>query len=364
MSDEQRKELYAAIDFDEKKAITESVDVPKESIKMQIESSLRTGSFTLKKDPHGKAVEILSMMFDNFQAKALQRPGSFLADLSLGGLRINDGTTEGSLFPQIVNVEDMTSDTANKSIENISESAQDREAKEKATKDSLFHLVFEQNPLDGSADSALTMKLKSIEVIYNPRFIVQVAKFFQPPERHMESIGALLETAGATVEGLRQQTRAGLEFALEEHKTINANLDIQAPLIIIPESITSESTLCLVVDAGHVSLNSELVDKDTMKDIQSKQKKKYTDEDFKQLEGLMYDKFLLKLDSTQLLIGPGIKETKKQLTSKDESKNYHIIDRINMDFTLETSIIPKAADLTKTRVSGHLPVLHASISDK
>jgi vacuolar protein sorting-associated protein 13A/C len=41
----------------------------------------------------------------------------------------------------------------------------------------------------------------------------------------MESIGALMETAGATVEGIRQQTRAGLEFALTEHKTINAQLD-------------------------------------------------------------------------------------------------------------------------------------------
>ncbi|KAL9632336.1 MAG: hypothetical protein Q9204_003838 [Flavoplaca sp. TL-2023a] len=364
MTEEQRKELYAAIDFDEKKAITESVDMPRDSIKLQLESSLRTGSFTLKRDPHGKAVEILSMMFDNFQAKALQRPDSFLADVSLGGLRINDGTTEGSLFPQIVNVKDMTSDAVNKSIEKVSESAEDRKAKEKATADSLFHLVFEQNPLDESADSAVTVKLKSIEVIYNPQFIVQIAKFFQPPERHMESIGALLETAGATVEGIRQQTRAGLEFALEEHKTLNANLDIQAPLIIIPESITSESSLCLVFDAGHVSLNSELVDKETMRDIQSKQKKKYSDEDFKQLEGLMYDKFLLKLDSTQVLIGPGIKATKDQLSAKDNSRNYHIIDRINMDFVLETSIIPKASDLTKTRVSGHLPVLHASISDK
>ncbi len=364
MTEEQRKELYAAIDFDEKKAITESVQVPRESIKLQIESSLRTGSFTLKRDPHGESLEILSMMFDNFQAKALQRPDSFLADVSLGGLRINDGTTEGSLFPQIVNVQDMTSEAANKSIEKVSESAEDRKAKEKATTDSLFHLIFEQNPLDESADSAVTVKLKSIEVIYNPQFIVQIAKFFQPPERHMESIGALLETAGATVEGIRQQTRAGLEFALEEHKTLNANLDIQAPLIIIPESITSESSLCLVFDAGHVSLNSELVDKETIRDIQSKQRTKYSDEDFKQLEGLMYDKFLLKLDSTQVLIGPGIQATKDQLSAKDESKNYHIIDRINMDFVLETSIIPKASDLTKTRVSGHLPVLHASISDK
>lgn len=367
MSEQQRKELYDAIAWDEKKAIAESVDLPRESVKLQIESSLRTGSFTLKRDPHGKASEILSLMFDNFQAKALQRPDSFLADVSLGGIRINDGTTDGSLFPQIVNFKGAASEATEESIENIStkdDSPDEKKAKQKATQDALFHLIFEQNPLDDSADSALTMKIKSLEVIYNPQFVVEVAKFFKPPERHMESIGALLETAGATVEGLRQQTRAGLEFALEEHKTLNANLDIQAPLIIIPESITSESTLCLILDAGHVSLNSELVDKETMRDIQSKQKKQYSDEDFKQLEGLMYDKFLLKLDSTQLLIGPGIQATKDELNSGDHSKNLHIIDRINMDFVLETSIIPKASDLTKTRVSGHLPVLHASISDQ
>ena len=367
MTDEQRKELYDAIDWDEKKAIADSVDLPRESVKLQVESSLRSGSFTLKRDPHGKANEILSLMFDNFQAKALQRPDSFLADISLGGMRINDGTTAGSLFPQIVNFKDPTAGSVKGSIEDVA--AEDanpdlEKEKAKATDDALFHLVFEQNPLDESADSKLDMKVKSIEVIYNAAFIVGVANFFKPPERHMESIGALLETAGATVEGIRQQTRAGLEFALEEHKTLNANLDIQAPLIIIPESITKESALCLILDAGHVSLNSELVDKDTMRDIQSKQKKQYSDQDFRQLEGLMYDKFLLRLDSTQLLIGPGIQATKDQLSAKDDTKNYHIIDRINMDFTLETSIIPKASDLTKTRISGHLPVLHASISDK
>lgn len=366
MTDEQRKELYSAIDWDEKKALAESVALPRESVKLHIESNLRTGSFTLKRDPHGAATEILGLMFDNFQAKALQRPDSFLADLSLGGLRVYDGTTEGSLFPQIVKVKDEPSVSEHPRIETAhgGDEAGEKEASETASDDDLFHLVFEQNPLDESADSAVTLKLKSLEVIYNPRFIVEVAKFFKPPERHMESINALMETAGATVEGLRQQTRAGLEFALEEHKTINAQLDIQAPLIIIPESITQKSTLCLIIDAGHVSLNSELVDKDTLRDIQSKQKKQYTDEDYKQLEGLMYDRFLLKLDSTQALIGPGIEATKEQLKSEGDPKNLRIIDRINMDFVLETSIIPKATDLTRTRISGHLPVLHASISDR
>ncbi|MCJ1472238.1 hypothetical protein MMC13_000885 [Lambiella insularis] len=367
MTEQQRKELYDAIDWDEKKAIADAIDVPRESIKLQIESSLRTGSFTLKRDPHGQASEILSLMFDNFQAKALQRPDSMLADISLGGLRVYDGTTAGSLFPQIVKVKDTESVPKKKNIDEAEKPAQalsEKQNTKQEKEDSLFHLIFEQNPLDESADSSIILKLKSIEVIYNPKFVVEIANFFKPPERHMESIGALLETAGATVEGFRQQTRAGLEFALQEHKTMNAQLDIHAPLIIIPESITKKSTLCLILDAGHVSLNSELVDKETMKDIQSKQKMKYTAEDYKQLEGLMYDKFLLKLDSTQVLIGPGVEATKERLPSEDDEKSYHLIDRINMDFVLETTIIPKATDLTKTRISGHLPVLRASISDK
>ena len=363
MTDQQRKELYDAIDWDEKKAIADSVDLPRDSVKLQVESSLRTGSFTLKRDPHGKSNELVSLKFDNFTAKALQRPDSLLADLSLGGMRIYDGTTEGSLFPQIVNAKGQA-DSNNNTLSSPTLTKKLKDSGDNSADDALFHLVFEQNPLDDSADSSIMLKLKSIEIIYNPRFVVGVAQFLKPPETHMESIGALMETAGATVEGIRQQTRAGLEFALNEHKTVNANLDIQAPLIIIPESITEESTLCMILDAGHVAVRSQLVDKDTMRDVQSKQKKQYTEEDYKQLEGLMYDKFLLNLTSTQVLLGPGIEATKAQLYSDEDPKNLRIIDRINMDFTLEMSIIPKATDLTKTRVSGHLPVLHASISDR
>jgi vacuolar protein sorting-associated protein 13A/C len=51
-------------------------------------------------------VEVLSLYFDAFRAKFLERPDSFMADVSLGGLRVNDGTTPESLFPQIVRVKD------------------------------------------------------------------------------------------------------------------------------------------------------------------------------------------------------------------------------------------------------------------
>ncbi|CEO60240.1 Putative Function: promotes endosomal cycling of TGN [Penicillium brasilianum] len=364
MTDEQRQELYNAIDWDEKKALAETVDVPREWVKLQVNWSLRAGSFTLKQDPHGAANEVMKVVFDNFRAEALQRSDSYLLDLDLGGLKMYDGTTPGTLYPKIVKVKDSLPESPKdqKPTED-DELGSEASADSLVDEDSLFHLQLEKNPLDSDADTAVKVKLKSIEVIYNPRFIVGIAKFFEPPQRHMESIGALLDTAGATVEGLRQQTRAGLEFALQEHKKVDAQFDVHAPLIIVPESITQESSLCLILDAGHASVNSELVDRQAMNDLQTKQKRQYEEEDYKQLEHLLYDRFLIKLDSTQVLIGPGVDATKAQLISGVESKNFHIIDRINVDFVLEMCIVPKVTQLTRTRISGNLPELHASMSD-
>ena len=377
MSEQQRKELYEAISFDEKQSITEAVDFPKEYVKLQVDLRLRTGSFTLKRDPHGKKTEILRLLFDSFKTQFKQRTDSFYANVSLDGMRLYDGTTEGSLFPQILRIKDAPDIPARKCIneleEEFGEEGEDsrdedeqglEEKGEEEIEDPFFQLSFENRPLDGSADTALNVKLKAMELIYNPKFVVEVSKFFKPPERHMESIGALMETAGATVEQVRQQTRAGLEFALEEHKTINAKLDLQAPLIIVPDSVTRKSDICLIVDAGHVGVSSELVDKDTLRDIQSKQRKQLSDKEFKQLESLMYDKFNLKLDSTQVLIGSTVEDTRAQLENGETQKNYHIVERINMDFSVQICIVPKGSDLTKFKIAGHLPILHASISDR
>lgn len=355
ITEEQRQELYEAIDWDEKQALSEAVDAPRDTVKMQVETCLSTGSFTLRQDPHGSKKDLLSLHFDVFKAKAIKRLDSVLADVSLGGFRVNDGTTPDSLFKEIVRVKDSPELSQQKRLSII-----DLEETEQET---FFDLQVEQNPLDGQGDFAVTAKLKPLEIIWNPNFVVGIFDFFKPPDRHMESISALMESAGATVEGLRQQTRAGLEFALEEHKTINAKLDLQAPLIIIPQSITTKTSTCLILDAGHISVNSELVAKDTLKQIQDKQNQQYSDADFKQLESLMYDRFLVKLTSTQLLIGPSIDEARSQLVSKDEARHLHIVEKINLDFTVAMSILPKAPNLTKMKISGHMPVLHAAVSD-
>ncbi|OQO13215.1 hypothetical protein B0A48_01443 [Cryoendolithus antarcticus] len=374
MTEEQRNELYKAIDFSEKEQLAEAVDMPKEAIKLQVDMNLKTGGFTLRRDPHGKKTDILHLSFDDFSTEFVQRTDSTLVDLSLGGMRLFDGSTEGNLFEQMLRVKDASPVPKGKRIEelgddgkpkndNTDEKMEESDEDEDMDDDPFFALQLEQNPIDGHADTAVTIKLKAMEIIYNPNFVVQVTKFFKPPTQHMESINALMESAGSTVEGLRQQTRAGLEFALTEHKTVDVQLDLQAPLIIVPDSVIKKSSICLILDAGHISVRSDLIDKKTLADIQSKQKQQYTDKDFKQLETLMYDKFQVKLQDTQVLIGNTVEDTRKTLEPDNDSRAYHIVDRINMDLTIAACIIPKAGDLTKFSITGHLPVLHAMISD-
>ncbi|KAK1084571.1 Vacuolar protein sorting-associated protein 13 [Friedmanniomyces endolithicus] len=373
MNEQQRKELYQAIDFDEKKSLTEAVDMPREAVKMQVDMNLKSGGVTLRRDPHGKKTDILRLLFDDFSTEFTQRTDSTLVNLSLGGMRLYDGSTEGNMFEQMLRVKDASPVPESERITELGDDEKEKfkDAKADATAeeededeaDPFFTLAFEQNPLDGHADSAVNLKLKAMEIVYNPNFVVQVTKFFKPPAQHNESIGALMEAAGSTVEGLRQQTRAGLEYALQEHKTIDLQLDLQAPLIIVPDSVTKKSTICLILDAGHVSVRSDLIDKRHIEEIQSKEKQKYTEADFHKLEDLMYDKFQLKLESTQVLIGTSVDETKKQVDEKAAGKDFHVVERINVDFTIQNCIIPNSPDLTKVKIVGHLPVLHAILSD-
>jgi vacuolar protein sorting-associated protein 13A/C len=114
----------------------------------------------------------------------------------------------------------------------------------------FFFVKFENNPLDERSDTALTVRMRHMEIIYHKGYIEAVYKFFKPPSSQLESVEALLvglhtifvwnasnfyqNVASQTLEGLRRETRAGLEYALQTHKTIDIQMDLNAPVIIIP----------------------------------------------------------------------------------------------------------------------------------
>ncbi|KAF5390329.1 hypothetical protein D9757_002946 [Collybiopsis confluens] len=346
MTEEQRKQLYDVLDYDEKSAVVESLQAPRDSMKARIKASLNRGSFALKHDPHGRAQDIISVNFDAFQADVIQRPDNLEASVSLGGVTVLDGTTENTVHPQIVQVKKLNT-----------EERRDR------TMDGPFLFVkYESNPLDERADNALTVRMRHMEIIYHKGYVEAVYKFLKPPESQLESVEALLSVASQTLEGLRKETRAGLEFALQDHKTIDIQMDMNAPIIIIPEDVTTLSCKHLIIDAGHIAIESELADKAAIRAVHLKRSQKYSEEDYKQLEDLMYDKMSLKLHSAQFVIGTDLNLCREALKSNSHD-SLHLLERINIDLLIQNSIVPTAFNLARFKVSGKLPSLQVNLSD-
>ncbi|GLB36151.1 putative vacuolar protein sorting-associated protein [Lyophyllum shimeji] len=350
MTDEQRKELYEVLDYDEKTALAQSFQVPRDSLKARVAAKLNKGSFALKSDPHIQSKEVISVNFDVFQADFIQRPDNFEASISLGGFGVFDGTTKDSLYSQIVRVKD-------KGIPDTT-----MRIPEATTPDPFFFVKFEKSPLDERADSALTMRMRHMEIIYHKGYVEAIYKFLKPPASQLESVEALLNVASQTFEGLRKETRAGLEYALQTHKTLDIHVDMNAPVIIIPEDVTTLDCKHLILDAGHISIESDLADKAAIRTIQSKRNKIYEDKDYQYLESLMYDKFSLRLEAAQFVIGHNLQSCLDALDS-GSSDSLHLLERTNIDLQIHNSIVPAALNLARFKVSGKLPSLTVNFSD-
>lgn len=186
MNEEQRRQLYEVLDYDEKAAVAESFSAPKDALKLRVTSKLNKGSFGLRADPHGEAKDIVSVVFDIFRANFSQRPEGFDASISLGGFEVHDGTTKNTLYPQIVRVKESTGSSTTVTNEDMLRRGSVN------TEDPFFYLKFEKAPVDERADTALTMRMRHMEIIYHRGIVEAVYEFFRPPASQLESVEALL----------------------------------------------------------------------------------------------------------------------------------------------------------------------------
>ncbi|KAI1310241.1 hypothetical protein EDD11_003857 [Mortierella claussenii] len=370
LTDAQKQQLYDVIDYDEKAALQANLEEAKDTILYAINAKLRTGSFALKQDPHGANKTIFSIVFDTFLANFSQRTDNFEAGIALGGLTCIDGTTQNTLYPKIVRVKE--AESKKNLLSHVSdgetifggESSLSGQLEAELDFSPFFSVNFEHNPLDSHADNVLEIKMRHLEILYNPKTVDTVMEFLKPPPSEADSINALLEAAGDTLEGLAAQTRAGLEYALEEHKRLDLRVDMDAPVMIFPESCTDINALVAVLDVGHIFVESNLVSKEDMAVVENNHKRTMTETDMEKLEELMYDRFIVQLSSTQLLVGQSVERCLQQIRKPSKENDLHVIDKINMTFHVHLSILPQAPNLTKIKVYGDLPLLQINFSDR
>jgi vacuolar protein sorting-associated protein 13A/C len=74
----------------------------------------------------------------------------------------------------------------------------------------------------------------------------------------------------------------------------------QYPLFLRLCSIITHKCTHLLIDAGHISIESDLASKEAIRQVHLKRDQQYTDDDYARLESLMYDKLNLKLEDAQV----------------------------------------------------------------
>lgn len=348
LTEEQRKALYDTIDYDENQGISSAIDIPRDRNTMEIYVTVKKAGISLK--PLKNQPALAEVTVEGCTTQFFQRNDSYLAKFQLQELKVEDGS-EKPLYKHIVSVKHSHSNL------HLDDSSLSRSS----DNEPFFLISFEDNPLDGSADSLMVAKLKSMTIFYNALFIERVIKFFKPPKIHLDTVGAIMNAAEATMEGITSQTRLGLQYALEEHKTINVKLDLQAPLIILPVDPTNWKSPVAILDAGHISVTSDLVDKKSIEEI--KLRDTYSTEDQNQLNTLMYDKFNLHLHDAQFLVGATIKDTLEQLHTQKSTLSAVILDNLDIKLYLGISILPDAVTLARFKVGGEIPGINIALND-
>lgn len=354
LSSQQRKELYDAIGYDEQRKLTDSLDMPRERVKTSIGWNLKKGSFVIKKAQTHKS--IAEIIFEGMHADVFQRKDSYYLGFKLREFRVENGSS-GTLYKHIVSVKPF--DTNNTESSSSSETDTDGDLDQQ---EAFFQISYESNPLDESADSELLAKMNSMTIFHDPRFIEDVARFFRPPKTHTDTIGAIMNAAESTIQDFTEQTRIGLQYAFDEHKTLNCKMDLQAPLIIVPLDCTSWSSPVCVLDAGHINIKSDLVDKDKIKEIKDADKSSYGQNDWEKMEAFLFDKFELQLEDAQMLIGPNVKAAIEQLHSEGPKPSL-ILDHLTINILLELSIVPSYTHLPLMKISGNIPQIKACLND-
>ncbi|KAJ3171453.1 hypothetical protein HDU88_007532 [Geranomyces variabilis] len=345
LTDDQMKQLYDTIEFDPN-AATPVVNLPKDAALLAIQSTLKSGSFSLKESPNAGEV-LISLVFQDFNAAVTQFVAGSTGNITLGNMTLNDGTTPNTLYPTLIRAKNDKQDVTQGQLQGP-----------------FFTMAVEHNPLDGRADDAVSIVMLPLEVIYNPLAIKALTSFFTPPKSESSAIYTITAAAQDTFDGLTAQTKAGLEYAVAEHRTLDLKIDFAAPIFLLPQSCTDPNCMVMLVDAGHFLLESNYVNKEQKRELQQKHGALRSAHDLGELQSLLYDRFTCKLSSVQVLIGQSVERCLEQAVAETAHGNLHMVERVNLSFSLELCILPKLTDYSRIRIIGNLPRLHLNISDR
>ncbi|PVV02833.1 hypothetical protein BB560_002703 [Smittium megazygosporum] len=344
ITEDDLNDLMNALDSEDIKY--DSHDFTVEGSIFTINASLRKSLLELVSVSDKKRNTILSILGENVLAHFVQLNQNMKVDLTVENFRVDDGTVVGSFFPQMVKMRQVSvSDGSNSFIP-------------------FLQVKYEQNPVDGHADSVIRLVSQSLDIVLNPAAIKEIKRFFEPPSSTVSSVQGLVDATSKSMAGLQSLTRSGVEYAIQTHKRLDLQIDFQAPVFIIPSNVTDPNEFSAILDLGHLYISSDFVSSDTVKKITGLTGDQLSKQEEIESMNLMFDWLSVKLQKTQLIVGPNFAVCNEAVVGQNTNKKLHLVDKVELNFKLGLCILnTRSANIPQIIINGHLPKLHVLFSD-
>ncbi|XP_037798990.1 vacuolar protein sorting-associated protein 13A-like isoform X1 [Penaeus monodon] len=212
-----------------------------------------------------------------------------------------------------------------------------------------FSVDLERNPMNVGSDFAVTMKLDPLELLYNQHACAEIIYFFRVPHKKYRGFE---EVARDTLSEMVNTGRAAVEYAIARHKTVNLDIDIKSPYIVLPEhgSIQKGGNV-LVLDMGGLKVNSEI----------GGQTVDLEDATRMELEERLYDRLTITVTQLQVLFADSGDEWRVHRTRDDSDS--HLLPRVRVKVDLANSIHPEYRQQPRQKIDIHITPLKLNLSD-
>ncbi|XP_042202978.1 vacuolar protein sorting-associated protein 13C-like isoform X2 [Homarus americanus] len=212
-----------------------------------------------------------------------------------------------------------------------------------------FSIDLERNPLNVGSDYAVTLKLDPLELLYNQHACCEMVYFFRVPNMQYRPFE---DVAKDTLNEVVNTGRAAMEYAIARHKTVNLDIDIKSPYIVLPEhgSIQRGGNV-LVLDIGGLKVNSEI----------GGQTVDLEDATRMELEERLYDRLTITVSQLQVLFADSGDEWRVHRTRDDSDS--HLLPRVRVKIDLANSIHPEYRHQPRQKVDIHITPLKLNLSD-
>ncbi|KAK7790642.1 hypothetical protein R5R35_006536 [Gryllus longicercus] len=332
---EKGKGLWTQLSSPEKKKLCETIgyvegvirpEKPKQYIEHKINFTLANCSVSLL----NRRREILVITLTQFLASIETRPSAqaFKVSARVESIIVEGASSENDLIPLVSGDSILSGNTAS----------------------NFLSIDFEKNPGNVQADFGILVTLEPVEIVYNEQATSEIINFFQTQS---VAISDIIENSKKKLHHSFELGRALFQYSINRHKTININMNLKGPHIVIPElgSIQKGGSI-LILDLGRVVVRSDL--QQGMAGLE--------DATQMELEERLYDRLHVDFSDAQLLFCDSGEEWREARRHQDSE--YHLLPKIHCQLVFSNSVKPDYRQLPRHKLNVSIASLKLNLSDR